>query len=130
LEPIWYNEGERKKGPFIFIFSGKCIDNHIVFSFLVNDLIIIFKELSHLFLLLWAGNVLFQKMLEALMIYLNLEELPLRKGQDWIGSHGCLQGLKNLSNYWSLSERIIFKECSERCRNLSIILKKIAIITC
>jgi hypothetical protein len=23
LEPIWYNEGERKKGPFIFIFSGK-----------------------------------------------------------------------------------------------------------
>jgi hypothetical protein len=73
LEPIWYNEGEGKKGPFIFIFSGKCINNHIVFSFLVNDLIIISKELSHPFLLLWGGKALFQKILEALMICLNLE---------------------------------------------------------
>jgi hypothetical protein len=76
LEPIWYNEGERKKGPFILIFSGKCICNHIVFVFLVNDLIIIFKELSHPLLLLWGGNALFQKILEALMICLNLEALP------------------------------------------------------
>ena len=76
LEPIWYNEGERKKQPFIFIFSGKCINNHIVFSFLVNDILIISKELSHPFLLLWGGNALFKKILEALMICLNLEALP------------------------------------------------------
>jgi len=76
LEPIWYNEGERKKGAFIFIFLGKCICNHIIFFFLVNDLIIISKELSHPFLLLWGGNALFQKIFEALMICLNLEAFP------------------------------------------------------
>jgi hypothetical protein len=73
----WKQSGtmkEREKNrPFIFIFSRKCICNHIVFSFLVNYLIIISKELSHPFLFLWGGNVLFQKILEALMICLNLE---------------------------------------------------------
>jgi hypothetical protein len=59
LELIWYNEGERKKGPFIFIFYGKCIKNHIVFDFLVNDLVIIYKELSHPFLLLWGVLAIF-----------------------------------------------------------------------
>jgi hypothetical protein len=34
------------------------------------------KELSHPFLLLWGGNALFQKVLEALMVCLNLERLP------------------------------------------------------
>jgi hypothetical protein len=77
LEPIWYNEGKIKKGSFIFIFSGKCICNHIVFAFLVNDLIIISKELSHPFLLLRGGNALFQKIFEALMVCLNLEAFPL-----------------------------------------------------
>jgi hypothetical protein len=76
LEPIGYNEGKRKKGSFFFIFSGQCIRHYIVFSLLVNDLIIISKELSHPFLLLWGGNVLFQKVLEALMVGLNLEALP------------------------------------------------------
>jgi hypothetical protein len=77
LEPIWYNEGKKKKGSFIFIFLGKCIRNHIFFSFLVNDLIITSKELSHPFFLLQGGNALFQKILEALMVCLNLEALPL-----------------------------------------------------
>jgi hypothetical protein len=59
LEPIQYNKGKRKKGSFIFIFSGQCILHDIVFSLLVNDLIIISKELSHPFLLLLGGNALF-----------------------------------------------------------------------
>jgi predicted ABC-type exoprotein transport system permease subunit len=75
LEKIWYNEGERKKRSFIFIFSGKFIHTHIVFSFIVNDIIIISKDISHPFLLLWGGNALFQKILEALMVFLNLEAL-------------------------------------------------------
>jgi hypothetical protein len=76
LEPIGYNEGKRKKGSFLFIFSGQCIRHYIVFSLLVNDLIIITKELSHPFLLLLGGNALFQKVLEALMVGLNLEAFP------------------------------------------------------
>jgi hypothetical protein len=76
LEPIWYNEGEGEKEPFIFIFSRKSVNNHIFFAFLVNDLIIITKELSYPFLLLWGGRSLLQKILEALMICLNLEEFP------------------------------------------------------
>jgi hypothetical protein len=76
LEPIWYNEGKRKKGSFFFIFSGQCICHHIVFSLPVNDLIFISKELSHPFLFLWGGNALFQKVLEALMVFLNLETFP------------------------------------------------------
>jgi hypothetical protein len=76
LEPIWYNEGEGKKGPSIFIFSSKCVSNYIVFSFLVNDIKIISKELSHPFLFLQGGSALFQKILEALMICLNLEAFP------------------------------------------------------
>jgi hypothetical protein len=43
LEPIWYNEGEGKKGPFFFIFSVKSVNDHILFALLVNDLIIIAK---------------------------------------------------------------------------------------
>jgi hypothetical protein len=54
----------------------------------------------------------------------------IRKGQDWSGAHGYLQGLKGLIIYMSPSERIIFKESSERCHNLSIILNKLAIIAC
>jgi len=76
LEPSWYNEGKRKKGSFVFIFPGQCIRHDIVFALLVNDLIIISKELSHPFLLLLGGNVLLQKVLEALMAYLNLEAFP------------------------------------------------------
>jgi hypothetical protein len=76
LEPIGYNEGKRKKGSFFFIFSGQCIRHYIVFSLLVNDLIIITKELSHPFLLLLGGNALLQKVFEALMVGLDLEALP------------------------------------------------------
>jgi hypothetical protein len=76
LELIGYNEGKRKKGSFVFIFSGQCIRHDIVFALLVNDLIIISKELGHPFLLLLGGNALFQKVLEALMVCLNLEALP------------------------------------------------------
>jgi hypothetical protein len=76
LEPIWYNKGEGKKGSFIFIFSRKSISNHIFFSFLVNDLIIITKDVSYPFLFLLGGRSLLQKILEALMICLNLESLP------------------------------------------------------
>jgi hypothetical protein len=76
LEPIGYNEGKRKNGSFFFIFSGQCICHYIVFSLLVNYLIIISKELSHPFLLLRGGNALFQKVLEALMVGINLEALP------------------------------------------------------
>jgi hypothetical protein len=43
LEPIWYNEGEGKEGPFFFILLGKSVNNHILFFLLVNDLIIISK---------------------------------------------------------------------------------------
>jgi hypothetical protein len=76
LQPIGYNEGKRKKGSFVFIFLGQCIHHDIVFSLLVNDLIIISKELSDPFLLLLGGNALFQKVLEALMVGLNLESFP------------------------------------------------------
>jgi hypothetical protein len=76
LEPIGYNEEKRKKGSFFFIFSGQCIHHYIVFSLIVNDLIIITKELSHPFLLLLGGNALFQKVLEDLMVGLNLEVFP------------------------------------------------------
>jgi hypothetical protein len=76
LEQIGYNDGNRKKGSFFFIFLGQCIRHYIVFSLLVNDLIIITKEISHLFLLLLGGNALLQKLLEALMIGLNLEAFP------------------------------------------------------
>jgi hypothetical protein len=43
LEPIWYNEKERKNKPFIFILPGKSINNPILFTLLVNYLIIISK---------------------------------------------------------------------------------------
>jgi hypothetical protein len=76
LHPIRYNEGMRKKGSFVFIFPGQCIRHDIAFSLLVNDLIIISKELGEPFLLLLGGNKLFQKVLEALMVGLNLESLP------------------------------------------------------
>jgi hypothetical protein len=76
LEPIGYNEGKRKKGSFVFIFLGQCIHHDIVFSLLVNDLIILSKELSHPFLFLLGGNALFQKVLEAFMVGLNVEALP------------------------------------------------------
>jgi hypothetical protein len=76
LEPIGYNEGKRKKGSFFFIFLGQCIRHYIVFSLFVNDIIIIKKELSHPFLLFLGGNALFQKVLEALMVGLDLEALP------------------------------------------------------
>jgi hypothetical protein len=46
LQPIGYNEGKRKRGSFVFVFSGQCICHDIVFSLIVNDLIIISKELS------------------------------------------------------------------------------------
>jgi hypothetical protein len=76
LQPIRYNEGKRKEGSFVFIFPGQCIRHYIVFALLVNDLIIIAKELSDPFLLLLGGNALFQKVFEALMVCLNLESLP------------------------------------------------------
>jgi hypothetical protein len=79
LEPIEYNEGKRKKGSFVFIFPGQCIRHNIVFSLHVNDIIIISKELSHPFLLLLGGNALFQKVLEALMVGLNLEAFVTRQ---------------------------------------------------
>ena len=46
------------------------------FSFLVNDLMIISKELGHPYLLLRGGKALIQKILEALMTCLNLEAFP------------------------------------------------------
>jgi hypothetical protein len=49
LEPIWYNEGERKRGSFIFILRGKSVINHIFFSLLVNYIISISKNLGDLF---------------------------------------------------------------------------------
>jgi hypothetical protein len=76
LQPIGYNEGKRKKGSFVFILPGQCIRHDIIFALLVNDLIIISKELSDPFLLLLGGNALFQKVLKALMVGLNLESLP------------------------------------------------------
>jgi hypothetical protein len=53
LKPICDNEGEEKEGPF-FILSGEGINHHIFFSLLVNDLIIIPKQLGHPFLFLWG----------------------------------------------------------------------------
>jgi hypothetical protein len=52
LNPINYNEREGKEGPFIFIFTGKNINKKKLFSILVNDLIIIPKQLGHPFLFL------------------------------------------------------------------------------
>jgi hypothetical protein len=75
LEPIWDNEGERKKGSFFFILLGKSVIKNSSFSLVVNYLIIIAKELGDPFLLLRGGNSLFHKMLEALMICFNLEAL-------------------------------------------------------
>jgi hypothetical protein len=76
LQPIRYNEGNIKEGSFIFIFPGQCIRHYIVFALLVDDLIIIAKELGDPFLFLLGGNALFQKVFEALMVCLNLESLP------------------------------------------------------
>jgi hypothetical protein len=76
LEPIGYNGGKIKNGSFFFIFLGQCIHHYIVFTLLINDLIIITKELSHPFLFLLGGNALFQKVLKALMVGLDLEVLP------------------------------------------------------
>jgi hypothetical protein len=45
---------EREKRDPFFILPGKSINNHIFFSLLVNDLIIISKYLGHPFLLLWG----------------------------------------------------------------------------
>ena len=39
----WYNKGEGKEGSFFFIFSRKSINKQILFSLLLNDLIIISK---------------------------------------------------------------------------------------
>jgi hypothetical protein len=191
LKTIWYNEGEGKNGSFIFIFSRNSVSNHIFFSFLVNDIIIITKEFSYPFLLLWEGRSLLQKIPEALMICLNLEPFPkeiraleihgmhnsqhflfidllaqiafrqffsskgkrssllhkdnynsssrgitfeekgfgeIRKGQDQSSTHSYLQILKILIYYEIPSERIIFKESSERGHNLPIIMNKLAII--
>jgi hypothetical protein len=54
----------------------------------------------------------------------------IEKGQEWSGAHGRLQGLKDLINYEIPSERILFKESSERCHNFSIILNKLVVISC
>jgi hypothetical protein len=106
LEPIGYNEGKRKKGSFVFIFLGQCIRHDIVFSLLVNDLIIISKELGHPFLLLLGGNALFHKVLEALMVCLNLEALPqeIRMPQ--------LNGMQNRQHLFFINgfAQIIFRQ--------------------
>jgi hypothetical protein len=52
LKPICNNEGEGKEEPFLFLLLGEGINHHIFFSLLVNDLIIISKQLGHPFLLL------------------------------------------------------------------------------
>jgi hypothetical protein len=75
LKPIYDNEREGKKGPVFFIFPGKGINHHIFFYFFVDDLVIISKQLGYPFLLLRGRNLLFQKILEALMINFNLEAL-------------------------------------------------------
>jgi hypothetical protein len=76
LDPIWYNEGKGKKGPFIFIFSRKGVNDNIFFAFLVNYLIIITKEISYPFLFFRGGRLLLQKILEDLMTCTNLEAFP------------------------------------------------------
>jgi hypothetical protein len=43
LKPTWYNEGEGKEGTFFFVLTRKSVTNHILFSLLVNYLIIISK---------------------------------------------------------------------------------------
>jgi hypothetical protein len=54
----------------------------------------------------------------------------VRTGQYMNGAHSHLQGLKRMINCWSPSERILFRESSERRRNISIILNKIVIKSC
>jgi hypothetical protein len=76
LEPIWYNEGEIKMDPSSSYFMESASTTTLYFAFFVNDLIIISKELSHPFVFLWGGKALFQKILEALIICLNLEVFP------------------------------------------------------
>jgi hypothetical protein len=51
LDLILYNEGEENEGPS-FILSRKSFNKHILFSLLVNDLIIISKYIGHPFLFL------------------------------------------------------------------------------
>jgi hypothetical protein len=51
------------------------------------------------------------------------------RAKDKSGAHSHFQGLKGLISGGSPSEIIIFKESSERCHNLSIILKKLVIIS-
>jgi hypothetical protein len=106
LEPIEYNEGKRKKGSFVFIFLGQCIRHDIAFSLLVNDLIIISKEISHPFLLFLGGNALFQKVLEALMVCLNLEAFPqeIRTPQ--------LNGMQNHQHFFFINgfSQILFRQ--------------------
>jgi hypothetical protein len=48
-----------KEEPFFFIFFGKRFNDHIFFSLLVNDPIIIAKYLGYPFLLLLGGNSFF-----------------------------------------------------------------------
>jgi hypothetical protein len=86
-----------KKGSLAFIFLGQCIRHDIVFSLLVNDLMIISKEISHPFLLFLGGNVLFQKVLEALMVSLNLEAFPqeMRTPQ--------LNGMQNIQHFFFIN---------------------------
>jgi hypothetical protein len=65
-----------KKGIVFFIFPSKGINHHIFFSFFVENLVIISKQLGYPFLLLRGRNSLFQKILEALKISFNLEASP------------------------------------------------------
>jgi hypothetical protein len=59
LKPICDNEREGKKGPVFFIFPVKGINHHILFSFFVDELIIISKQLGYPFLLLGGRNSFF-----------------------------------------------------------------------
>jgi hypothetical protein len=56
LKPICDNEREGKKGPVFFIFPGKGINHHIFFSFFVDDLIIISKQLGYPFFFALGRN--------------------------------------------------------------------------
>ena len=67
------------------------------FALLVNDLIVISKELSHPFLLFLGGNALFQKVLETLMVCLNLEALPQ---EIWTPQ---LNGMKNCQHFFFIN---------------------------
>ena len=63
---------EREKRDPSSSYFWDSIRHYIVFSLLVNDLINITKDLIHQFFFLLGGNVLFQKVLEDLMVGLNL----------------------------------------------------------